>query len=83
MPNKANIYVEAASAEGNEDRVGFWRDVYGVDMSNLEEGVTREAQVQHIEQKYVVSNRCGTHVLKSQLLKITNLTLSQSFAWSW
>ncbi len=64
MPNTANIYVEAMAATGADDRVGYWQDVYGLDMSLLDEGVIREAQVQYVDQKYLASDRFKTHALE-------------------
>lgn len=64
LPNTANIFIEAMAATEIDDRVGYWKNVYGFDMSLLDEGVVKEAQVQYVEGKHVASNRCETHVLE-------------------
>jgi SAM-dependent methyltransferase len=63
MPHSATIYIEAMASEGGDDRVGYWRDVYGFSMALLDEGIVKEAQVQYAEAKHVVSSRYLAHEL--------------------
>lgn len=48
LPSHALLYVEALSAHGPADRVSWWGDVYGFDMTLCAPGVTTEAQVGRI-----------------------------------
>ena len=45
LPSHALLYVEALGAQGAADRVSWWGDVYGFDMTLCAPGVTTEAQV--------------------------------------
>jgi 2-polyprenyl-3-methyl-5-hydroxy-6-metoxy-1,4-benzoquinol methylase len=63
MPSKAEIYFEAMSAGGEDDRVGWWRDVYGFDMRDLEDLQTIEAAVQTVDSNHICSQRHLIHNL--------------------
>ena len=63
MPSHANIYIEAMTAIGEVDRVAWWGDVYGFDMTDMAELVSREAQVQLADNEDVISDRVLAHSL--------------------
>lgn len=79
LPSTANIFIEAMAATEIDDRVSYWKDVYGFDMSLLDEGVIKEAQVQFVEQKQVVSNRCEAHVLEISTATSDDLDFVRDF----
>jgi hypothetical protein len=41
----AEVYIEAMTASGSDDRVAWWGDVYGFDMSDMADLLSNEAQV--------------------------------------
>lgn len=63
MPSKAEIYFEAMSASGEDDRVGWWRDVYGFDMVDLQDLQTIDAAVQTVDPNHICSQRHLIHSL--------------------
>ncbi len=63
MPSKACIYVEAMTAEHDDDRLDYWSNVYGFDMQELRDMILPEAQVQHVPASDIISSRCLAHEL--------------------
>jgi len=63
MPSEATIYVDAMTAAGDEDRLGYWSDVYGFDMQEMRSMLIPEAQVQYVRGEDIISSRCAAHVL--------------------
>lgn len=63
MPNQASLFLEAFCAQGEDDRVGFWSDVYGFDMEEMRDMLVSEAQVQYVLSDAIVSNRQEIHKL--------------------
>ena len=63
LPSRAMIYMEAMAVTGDDDRVGFWGNVYGFDMEMLQTEIVTEAQVQYISADHVVSQRALLHDL--------------------
>jgi type I protein arginine methyltransferase len=66
MPSHATLFVEAVSTQeafSAEDRVHWWSNVYGFDMSDMVDRFLPEAQVDTIPEQLVVSNRALFHEL--------------------
>jgi len=63
MPSHAMLYIEALACQGSDDRVGWWKDVYGFDMSSCSWMLTREAQVQLVSAEDISSDRSLLHSL--------------------
>jgi len=63
MPSEASIYVDAMTAPGDEDRIGYWSDVYGFDMEEMRSMLVPEAQVQYVRAEDIIGSRCLAHVL--------------------
>ena len=63
MPSHAMLYLEAMAPQGSDDRVSWWSDVYGFDMSPCSWMLTREAQVQFVAAKDICSHRECIHTL--------------------
>ena len=63
MPSHAMLYLEAMATHGSDDRVSWWSDVYGFDMSPCSWMLTREAQVQFVAAKDICSHRECIHTL--------------------
>lgn len=59
LPDRALMYVAAIEdAEYKNRKIGFWEDVYGVDMSCLSNTVMKEPLVDNVEKDMIVSNSC-------------------------
>ena len=80
LPSRALVYVEALSAEGEDDRVEYWSDVYGFDMKLLHTEIIGEAQVQYMAEKYVASNRFELHDLDISVAADRDLNFVRSFS---
>lgn len=64
MPSDAILFIEAITADThNDDRVSWWGDVYGFDMTEMTELFTAEAQVEVTSQQSVISDRARIHSL--------------------
>jgi 2-polyprenyl-3-methyl-5-hydroxy-6-metoxy-1,4-benzoquinol methylase len=64
MPSKCSLFIEAfACADTEDDRVRWWRSVYGFDLSEVQDMLTTEAQVQFLASEDVVSDRVRFHEL--------------------
>eukprot|EP01111_Echinosteliopsis_oligospora_P015426 TRINITY_DN6108_c0_g1_i1.p1 TRINITY_DN6108_c0_g1~~TRINITY_DN6108_c0_g1_i1.p1 ORF type:complete len:603 (+),score=183.95 TRINITY_DN6108_c0_g1_i1:130-1938(+) len=59
QPSHLQMLISAASMEDYfVERVDYWRNVYGFDMDCMKEGVLREAQVDIVENKEIISAPC-------------------------
>ena len=59
LPDRAQIYVAAIEdGEYKNQKLGFWRNVYGVDMSCLSTAAMKEPLVDSVEPNMIVSDEC-------------------------
>jgi SAM-dependent methyltransferase len=65
MPSHSSLFVEAISVQDSaaEDRLLWWKDVYGFDMTDMVDLFFPEAQVDSVSHQLVVSNRSPFHEL--------------------
>ncbi|KAK3004581.1 hypothetical protein RJ639_018542 [Escallonia herrerae] len=67
LPDKASLYLTAIEdAEYKEDKIEFWNNVYGFDMSCIRKQSMMEPLVDTVDQNQIVTN--------SQLLKTMNIS---------
>ncbi|GFQ01601.1 protein arginine n-methyltransferase 1.1 [Phtheirospermum japonicum] len=67
LPDKASLYLTAIEdADYKEDKIEFWNDVYGFDMSCIRKQSITEPLVDIVDQKQIVTN--------SQLLKTMDIS---------
>ncbi|KAK1397091.1 putative protein arginine N-methyltransferase 1 [Heracleum sosnowskyi] len=67
LPDKAALYLTAIEdAEYKEDKIDFWNNVYGFDMSCIRKQSMMEPLVDSVDQKQIVTN--------CQLLKTMNIS---------
>lgn len=77
FPDKATLYVTAIEdAEYREDKINFWDNVYGFDMSCIKELALVEPLVDVCEPKQVMSNSCS--ILDIDLYTVTKEELDFS-----
>jgi protein arginine N-methyltransferase 1 len=63
LPDKASLYVTAIEdAEYKEDKIEFWNNVYGFDMSCIRKQSIMEPLVDTVDQNQIVTN---SHLLKT------------------
>ncbi len=64
MPSSASLYIEPLSTvEDLDDRVSFWSDVYGFNLTEFENMLIQEAQVQHVKPEQIIGSRYECHML--------------------
>ncbi|OIW03986.1 hypothetical protein TanjilG_30262 [Lupinus angustifolius] len=67
LPDKASLYLTAIEdADYKEDKIEFWNNVYGFDMSCIKKQAIVEPLVDTVDQKQIVTN--------SQLLKTMDIS---------
>ncbi|KAH6564614.1 hypothetical protein BASA60_010262 [Batrachochytrium salamandrivorans] len=70
FPDKATMYVAAIEdADYKEQKIGFWDNVYGFDLSHIKTIAINEPLVDTVDEKSVVSNSCA--VREIDLYKVT------------
>lgn len=80
MPDKASIYVCAIEdQEYRDDKINFWDDVYGFDMSVIKEIALEEPLVDVCAGKQVMSDAC--RVLSVDIATVTKEELDFSSPW--
>ena len=81
MPSDAVLFIEAVTAESHDDdRVSWWNDVYGFDMTVMTDLFTAEAQVDVVSQDCIVSNRARIHALHISQAKDEDLDFDVPFS---
>ena len=63
MPSDAKVYIEAVTAQGEVDRVAWWTNVYGFDMSDMSDLLVNDAQIQLVDNEDIISDRSLAHSL--------------------
>ncbi|KAI8848954.1 S-adenosyl-L-methionine-dependent methyltransferase [Chytridium lagenaria] len=80
FPDKATMYL-AAIEDGDykEEKIGFWDNVYGFNMSHIKSLALREPLVDTVDPKAVVSNACPFRSLDLYTCTIDDLTFTAPF----
>ena len=59
LPDVAKIYIAAIEdSQYKKDKIGFWQDVYGVNMSCLQAAALKEPIVDNCDSEYINSSTC-------------------------
>ncbi|KAK1265365.1 putative protein arginine N-methyltransferase 1 [Acorus gramineus] len=59
LPDKASLYLTAIEdAEYKEDKIEFWNNVYGFDMSCIKKQSMMEPLVDTVDQNQIITNSC-------------------------
>nr|POF18364.1 putative protein arginine n-methyltransferase 1 [Quercus suber] len=70
LPDKTSLYLTAIEdAEHKDDKIEFWNNVYGFDMSCIKKQAMMEPLVDTVDQKQIVTN--------CQLLKTMDISKSK------
>ena len=80
FPDKATMYV-AGIEDGDykEEKIGFWRDVYGFDYSPFQEIVMSEPLVDVVDQRTVSTSAAKICELDLYTVKVEDLAFSSNF----
>ncbi|TYJ49877.1 hypothetical protein E1A91_A01G166200v1 [Gossypium mustelinum] len=74
LPDEASLYLTAIEdAEYKDDKIEFWNNVYGFDMSCIKKQAMMEPLVDTVDQKQIVTN---CHLLKT--MDISNMVLGDA-----
>jgi protein arginine N-methyltransferase 1 len=79
MPSDAVILIEGMSAPESSDRINWWKNVYGFDMSDVADLLTVEAQVQFVEEEDICTNRFEAHRLDIGKAQDSSLDFTSNF----
>ncbi|TYH62422.1 hypothetical protein ES332_D07G119100v1 [Gossypium tomentosum] len=75
LPDEASLYLTAIEdAEYKDDKIEFWNNVYGFDMSCIKKQAMMEPLVDTVDQKQIVTN---CHLLKT--MDISKMVLGDAF----
>jgi type I protein arginine methyltransferase len=79
MPSDAKVYIEAMTAAGEVDRVAWWENVYGFDMTDMADLLCCDAQVQLVENEDIISDRSLAHSLNMNQASDADLDFDAPF----
>lgn len=80
FPDKAIMYISAIEdAQYKEEKINFWEDVYGFDMSNIRDLAIKEPLVDVVEADSVVSTTCSIKEIDILSVKVEDLTFTAPF----
>jgi type I protein arginine methyltransferase len=79
MPSDAKVYIEAMTAAGEVDRVAWWGNVYGFDMTDMADLLCCDAQVQLVENEDIISSRSLAHSLNMNQASDADLDFDAPF----
>lgn len=83
LPDKAQIYVAGIEdAEYKEEKIGFWRDVYGFDYSPFQDIVISEPLVDTVESRTLVTNSSSVLSVDIHTVQKKDLTFQSPFTIS-
>ncbi|KAJ1565471.1 Protein arginine N-methyltransferase 1, partial [Cladochytrium tenue] len=80
FPDKATMYLAAIEdAEYKEEKIGFWDNVYGFDMSHIKTLALREPLVDTVDGGAVVTDACAFRSLDLRTVRVEDLEFSAPF----
>ena len=80
MPSDAELFIEAMTTSSSSDRVAWWSDVYGFNMTDMTDLLITEAQVQSISPEFIISNRSLVHQLNIKIASVVDLDFVSNFS---
>jgi protein arginine N-methyltransferase 1 len=81
FPDKASLYVAAIEdAEYREEKIDFWDNVYGFDMSCIKEMALDEPLVDVCNDQQVISNACKILDIDLYTVKLEDLDFESDFS---
>jgi len=79
-PDEAIMYIAAIEdGQYKQDKIGFWENVYGFDMSCIKDVALKEPLVDIVNADAVNTTACGFRVIDLNTVKIEDLTFEVDF----
>ncbi|KAJ3121773.1 Protein arginine N-methyltransferase 1 [Nowakowskiella sp. JEL0407] len=80
FPDTAIMYIAAIEdAEYKEEKIDFWDNVYGFNMSHIKQLAIREPLVDTVDKKAVATTACAFRTIDIKTVKIEDLAFSVPF----
>ncbi|KAI9013209.1 S-adenosyl-L-methionine-dependent methyltransferase [Gaertneriomyces semiglobifer] len=80
FPDRAIMYVSAIEdADYKEEKIGFWDNVYGFNMSHIKSLALREPLVDTVDSKAVVTTACAFRDIDLYTVKVEDLEFKVPF----
>ena len=79
VPRACSLHIQALSFDVDDDRLAFWNNVYGIDMSSVASLFVEEAQVQLCRESDVCSSRVTLHHLDIRSVDEDDLDFANDF----
>ena len=79
VPRACSLHIQALSFDVDDDRLAFWNNVYGIDMSPVASIFVEEAQVQLCREIDVCSSRITLHELDIRSMDEDDLDFANDF----
>ncbi|KAJ3278893.1 Protein arginine N-methyltransferase 1-B [Blyttiomyces sp. JEL0837] len=80
FPDKATMYLSAIEdGDYKEEKIGFWDNVYGFDMSHIKHLALREPLVDTVDAKTVVTSACAFRELDLYTVTVDDLAFEAPF----
>lgn len=80
LPDKATLYITAIEdAEYKQEKIHWWDNVYGFDMSCIKDIAMKEPLVDIVDENQIISDHCPLHTVDIRTCKIDDLTFMVPF----
>lgn len=80
FPDKATMYLAGIEdGEYMKEKIGFWDNVYGFNMSSIKDIAIREPLVDIVSAKAVVTNQCAFRKIDLYTVQVSDLTFEVPF----
>jgi len=80
FPDKATLYICAIEdRQYKDDKINWWDDVYGFDMSAIRKNALTEPLVDVVNKNYVVTNNCLVKEIDIQTIKKEDIPFESPF----
>jgi len=81
LPDKASLYIAGIEDEEyKQDKIDFWDNVYGFNMSCIKKIAIREPLVDTVEGKALLTNACKFYTVNLDTVKVEELIFKNPFS---
>lgn len=81
LPDIASLFVQGmTSHDPKYDRLEWWNDIYGFDLSDMAEFVTADAQIEYVNSCDIFTNRNAFHTLEISTATDSDLDFVRQFS---
>jgi len=80
LPDKATLFFTAIEdGQYKQEKIGYWEDVYGFDMSIIQQCAMQEPLIDVVEDRSVVSDSCSVITIDVNTVKTEELAFGSQF----